>query len=71
MNNKAWLTTLRDSSIAKVAYAYGLRRRELLWLQVHDFGPNPHVPQYGPFGARSTFVGKRHPTVRRRKSEPS
>lgn len=50
-NKKAWLTTLRDACIAKVAYAYGVRRQELLRLQVQDFGPNPHVPQYGAFGA--------------------
>jgi hypothetical protein len=29
-NKKAWLTTLRDACIANVAYAYGVRRQELL-----------------------------------------
>jgi integrase/recombinase XerD len=57
-NKRAWLTTLRDACIAKVAYAYGVRRRELLWLQVQDFGPNPHVPQYGAFGAMYVRWGK-------------
>ena len=57
-NKKAWLTTLRDACIARVAYAYGVRRRELLWLQVHDFGPDPHVPQYGGFGAMYVRWGK-------------
>lgn len=56
--SKAWITTLRDSCIAKVAYAYGLRRKELLRLQVHDFGPNPHVPQYKSFGAVYVRFGK-------------
>jgi integrase/recombinase XerD len=57
-NKKAWLTTLRDAYIAEVAYAYGVRRQELLWLQIHDFGPNPHVPQYGSFGAMYVRWGK-------------
>ena len=57
-NKKAWLTTLRDACIAKVAYAFGVRRQELLWLQIHDFGPNPHVPQYGSFGAMYVRWGK-------------
>lgn len=49
--SKRWLTAMRDSVAFKVAYAYGLRRRELVMLDVQDFGPNPHVPAYGPFGA--------------------
>ncbi len=57
-NKKAWLTTLRDACIAEVAYAYGVRRQELLWLQIHEFGPNPHVPQYGSFGAMYVRWGK-------------
>jgi site-specific recombinase XerD len=31
--------------------ARGLRRRELAQLEVFDFGPNPHVPKFGKFGA--------------------
>lgn len=48
---KQWASTWRDSFAFKVAYAYGLRRRELVMLDVTDFGPNPHVPAYGRFGA--------------------
>lgn len=48
---KRWLPLLRDSIAFKVAYAYGLRRRELTMLELHDFGPNPHVADYGRFGA--------------------
>lgn len=48
---KRWLTLLRDSIAFKLCYAYGLRRRELAMLDLHDFGPNPHVPAYGMFGA--------------------
>lgn len=49
--SKEWLTAMRDSVAFKVAYAYGLRRRELVMLDVSDFGPNPHVSTYGRFGA--------------------
>lgn len=49
--SKQWITGMRDSTAFKVAYAYGLRRRELVMLDVSDFGPNPHLPQYGSFGA--------------------
>ncbi len=49
--SKRWLPMLRDSTAFKVCYAYGLRRREITMLDVHDFGPNPHVPAYGSFGA--------------------
>ena len=49
--SKRWLPALRDSIALKTCYAYGLRRRELTMLEVGDFGPNPHVPAYGGFGA--------------------
>lgn len=49
--SKRWLTLFRDSIAFKLCYAYGLRRRELAMLDLHDFGPNPHVPDYGMFGA--------------------
>lgn len=48
---KRWLTLFRDSIAFKLCYAYGLRRRELAMLDLYDFGPNPHVPDYGTFGA--------------------
>jgi len=49
--SKRWLPAYRDSIAFKVCYAYGLRRRELTMLDLHDFGPNPHVPDFGTFGA--------------------
>ena len=49
--SKRGLPALRDSTAFKVAYAYGLRRRELAMLQGTDFGPNPHVAEFGSFGA--------------------
>ena len=49
--SKRWLPALRDSTAFKVAYAYGLRRRELAMLEYVDFGPNPHVESFGRFGS--------------------
>src|SRR5699024_1064742 len=40
--SKRWLPAQRDSIAFKVAYAFGLRRRELSMLEYVDFGPNPH-----------------------------
>lgn len=51
VGSKRWLPLFRDSIAFKLCYAYGLRRRELTMLDLHDFGPNPHVPDYGMFGA--------------------
>jgi integrase/recombinase XerD len=45
------LPLFRDSVAFKVCYAYGLRRREMTMLDLEDFGPNPHVSDYGRFGA--------------------
>jgi integrase/recombinase XerD len=49
--SKRWLPLFRDSVAFKVCYAYGLRRREMTMLDLEDFGPNPHVSDYGRFGA--------------------
>lgn len=49
--SKGWVTGLRDSIAFKVGYAFGLRRRELVMLDLSDFGPNPHVPRFGNYGA--------------------
>jgi site-specific recombinase XerD len=43
--SKRWLTALRDSTAFKIGYASGLRRRELVMLDLTDFGTNPHVPR--------------------------
>jgi integrase/recombinase XerD len=48
---KRWMPLFRDSVAFKVCYAYGLRRREMTMLDLEDFGPNPHVSDYGRFGA--------------------
>lgn len=47
---KGWLPAFRDAALFKIAYAYGLRRREVQMLDVADFGPNPHAREFGAYG---------------------
>jgi integrase/recombinase XerC len=42
----------------KTAYAFGLRRRELVWLDVHNFGRNPKAAEFGDFGVCHVRFGK-------------
>lgn len=49
-NVKGFVPAFRDATMLKVAYAWGLRRRELLMLERCDFGPNPKAPEFGAFG---------------------
>jgi integrase len=56
--SKGWLAALRDSAALKVAYAYGLRRRELAMLDLEDFGTNPHAPEFGGYGVLYVRWGK-------------
>ena len=55
---KGAMAALRDAAIIKVAYAYGLRRRETAMLDVADFRRNPRVGQYGTFGSVQVRFGK-------------
>jgi integrase/recombinase XerC len=55
---KGSLSAFRDSVIYKVAYAYGLRRREVCRLELADFHSNPAVKQYGRYGAVHVRYGK-------------
>lgn len=48
---KGALAALRDAQMLKTAYAFGLRRNELCRLDVVDLRPNPHMPQWGTYGA--------------------
>lgn len=48
---KGALAALRDAQMVKTAYAFGLRRRELCFLDVADLRPNARMPQWGTFGA--------------------
>lgn len=48
---KGALAALRDAQMFKTAYAFGLRRRELCFLDVVDLRPNPRMPAWGTYGA--------------------
>jgi site-specific recombinase XerD len=54
---KGWVGAFRDATMLKVAYAWGLRRRELRMLEVADFGPNPKADEFGGYGVCYGLVG--------------
>jgi hypothetical protein len=60
-DSKRWLTALRDSIAFKIGYAYRLRRRELVMLDLTDFGPNPHVRRFGDYGAMTVRWARARP----------
>lgn len=53
----AW-AALRDSQMIKTCYAFGLRRRELCNLDIADLRSNPHMRQWGTYGAIHVRYGK-------------
>lgn len=55
---KGWLAAFRDAALFKVAYGYGLRRREVAMLDLVDFGANPHAREFGDFGVCRVRYGK-------------
>ena len=55
---KGWLAAFRDTTLFKVTYAWGLRRREVAMLDVTDFSTNPAVPELGRFGTLAVRYGK-------------
>lgn len=55
---KGWLTAMRDAAALKAAYAWGLRRREVIKLELSDFGRNPHAPEFGDLGVVYVRWGK-------------
>jgi integrase/recombinase XerC len=55
---KGWAPAFRDAVMLKVAYAWGLRRNELLMLERCDLGPNPKAPEFGAFGLCQVRFGK-------------
>jgi integrase/recombinase XerC len=55
---KGFGAAYRDATMLKVAYAFGLRRREVIRLDVHDFGRNPKAPEFGDFGVCYVRFGK-------------
>jgi site-specific recombinase XerC len=55
---KGWLSAFRDAALPKVAYGYGLRRREVAMLDLVDFGANLHAGEFGDFGICRVRFGK-------------
>lgn len=47
---KGWLAAFRDATLLKTTYAWGLRRRESVMLDVADLGRNPQAPEMGDIG---------------------
>lgn len=55
---KGWLTLFRDATLFKMTYAFGLRRREVAMLDLHDFTRNPSASEFGRFGVCNIRWGK-------------
>lgn len=55
---KGWLAGYRDATLFKVAYGWGLRRREVAMLEMTDFGVNPHASEFGRLGVLYVRHGK-------------
>lgn len=55
---KGLAAAVRDATMLKVAYAFGLRRRELLMLEKEDLGENPKAPEFGAYGVISVRHAK-------------
>ncbi|MFE7777673.1 hypothetical protein ACFU5O_27995 [Streptomyces sp. NPDC057445] len=55
---KGWLPAFRDTTLFKVAYAYGLRRNETRMLDLTDFGRNPEGSEFGEYGTLLVRYGK-------------
>jgi len=55
---KGALAALRDAQMFKTAYAFGLRRNELVRLDMVDLRPNPHVREWGRYGSLHVRYGK-------------
>lgn len=47
---KGWKSVFRDATLFKMIYAFGLRRREVGMLDLHDFTRNPTATEFGRFG---------------------
>lgn len=55
---KGWKSVFRDATLFKMIYAFGLRRREVAMLDVHDFTRNPTATEFGRFGVCNVRWGK-------------
>src|ERR671931_454446 len=55
---KGWVAAFRDAALFKVVYAWGLRRREAVRLDVTDFSANAAAPEFGRYGMLLVRYGK-------------
>ena len=55
---KGWAPAFRDAVMSKIAYAFGLRRHELVMLERCDFTPNSKAAEFGSFGVCHVRFGK-------------
>lgn len=55
---KGTLAAFRDATLFKVVYAWGLRRREAVMLDIADLHRNAHAPQFGGYGSLHVRYGK-------------
>jgi integrase/recombinase XerD len=60
LGRKGWLPALRDATLFKTAYAFGLRRNEVRHLRTYDFERNSHAREFGRYGSVETRFGKAH-----------
>jgi site-specific recombinase XerD len=58
LRRKGSLAALRDGAMFKVCYGWGLRRTELIGLDVCDLLTNPHQPRFGRCGILRVRHGK-------------
>ena len=55
---KGWLPAWRDLVMLGTAYAFGLRRQELVGLDLTDLRTSPAKPEWGQYGALHVRFGK-------------
>lgn len=55
---KGWLAAYRDAVLFKTMYAWGLRLRETVMLDVSDWGTNARAAQFGGYGVLNVRYGK-------------
>ncbi|WP_307816586.1 tyrosine-type recombinase/integrase [Nocardioides limicola] len=55
---KGWKSVFRDATLFKMIYAFGLRRREVAMLDLHDFTRNPDATEFGRYGVCNVRWGK-------------